>query len=192
MKFTTAAIAASAAAVVSASPVAQTSNEHDIKDGGVFRIMAIRSGSDIHYSSIQAANGALYINTPSQNASCSQPVNYASFRLASGELYLNARSPPQQLYVDRSAMGQGVVQYTTGAQGAGKNAERTGFTIDDNSNLVFGQNTGFLACPDAPQGGYTVWLNINERPGGNQNCVGFAAKALKEDAPVDCSYTERS
>ena len=91
-------------------------------------------------------------------------------------------------------MGQGVIQYTTGAQGIGRNQERTGFTLDANSNLVFrdqtGQDTGFQACPNALQGGYSVWLSGVTNPAGNKDCVGFVARALKEEKPVSCSYTQ--
>lgn len=194
MKFTTAAIVASAAALVSASPCGQTPSNTEIKAGDVFRIMTIRSGSDIQYGQMQAANGGFLVNTPKQNASCSEDVNYASFRLTdAGELYLNTANPPQQAFVDRSGMGQGVFQYTTGVQGAGRNSERTAFALDANNNLIFkgqgNQNIGFQACPNALPGGYSVWLSTNENPGGNQNCVGFVARALKEDKPISCMYT---
>ncbi|KAJ8108806.1 hypothetical protein OPT61_g7914 [Boeremia exigua] len=195
MKFTTAAIAASAAALVSASPCGQAT-EAEIKTGDVFRIMTIRSGSDIQYGSLQAAQTGFLVNTPSQNASCGADVNYASFWLSeAGELYLNTDNPPQQAYVDRSGMGQGVFAYTTGVQGAPRNSERTGFTIDDNSNLVFrdqtNQDIGFQACPNERLGGYSVWLDSVTNPAGSSNCVGFIARALKEENPVKCMYTER-
>lgn len=196
MKFTTAAIAASAAALISASPCASTTNA-EIKAGDVFRVMTIRSGSDIQYGSLQAATNGFLVNTPKQNASCSEDVNYASFQLTeAGELYLYTANPPQQAYVDRSGMGQGVFQYTTGVQGAPRNSERTGFTIDENSNLIFkdqtDQHIGFQACPNARSGGYSVWLDITQNPGGSENCVGFVARALKEEKPVSCSYTQQS
>lgn len=194
MKFVTAAIAASAAALVSASPCGKAPTDTEIKAGDVFRIMTIRSGSDIQYGQLQAANGGFLINAPKQNASCSEDVNYASFRLTdAGELFLNTENPPQQAFVDRSGMGQGVFQYTTGAQGGSRNSERTGFTLDANSNLIFkdqtNQEIGFQACPNAAPGGYSVWLDITQNPGGNSNCVGFVARALKEDNPVSCMYT---
>ncbi|KAJ4318255.1 hypothetical protein N0V94_004537 [Neodidymelliopsis sp. IMI 364377] len=192
MKFTTAAIAASAAALVSASPC--TKRNTDIQTGDVFSLMAIRSGSDIQYASVQASNSGFLLNTPKQNASCSEDLNYASFRLTeAGELYLYTANPPQQAYVDRSGMGQGVFQYTTGAQGAGRNSERTGFTLDEDNHLVFrdqtNQNIGFQACPNALPGGYSIWLDITTNPGGNENCVGFAARAVKQEKPVSCMYT---
>lgn len=192
MKFTTAAIAASAAAIVSASPIGESTSVTAINTGDVFRIMPILSGSDIQNGQVQAANGAFYVNTPKQNATCSEDVNYASFRLtAAGELYLNTPDSPQQAYVDRSGMGQGIFRYTTGSENAGTNSERTGFALDANNNLVFKRQTeiGFQACPNARQGGYSVWLDISQNPGGNSNCVGFVARALKEDKAVTCTYT---
>ncbi|OAL46232.1 hypothetical protein IQ07DRAFT_200623 [Pyrenochaeta sp. DS3sAY3a] len=194
MKFTTAFIAAASTYLVSAALTESCgAPSTTIADGDVFRVMTIRSGSDLQYASLQAANSGLLINTPAQNASCSQDVNYASFRLSEGSLYLNTANPPQQFYVDRSGMGQGVIQYTTGAQQPGRNSERNGFTVDGSGNLVFrdqtGQDIGFQACPGARPGGYSVWLDSVQNPGGNSNCVGFLAKALKEDNPVSCSYT---
>lgn len=193
MKFSIAVIAASAAALTSASPCGKTSDT-EIKTGDVFRIMTIRSGSDIQYGQMQAANSGFLVNTPKQNASCSENVNYASFRLTdAGELYLNTRNPPQQAFVDRSGMGQGVFQYTTGAQGASRNSERATFALDANNNLIFkgqdNQDIGFQACPNALPGGYSVWLSTTQNPGGNQDCVGFVARALKEEKPVSCMYT---
>lgn len=192
MKFTSAAVAASAAALVSASPCGVAPNSTTINAGDVFRIMTIRSGSDIQYGSVQAATSGFLVNTPKQNASCSEDVNYASFLLTeAGELFLKTENPPQQAYVDRSGMAQGIFQYTTGAQGAPESAERTGFALDENSNLIFKAQTdyGFQACPNAPQGGYSVWLTGTTNPGGNSDCVGFVARAIKEDTPVSCMYT---
>ncbi|KAF1928990.1 uncharacterized protein M421DRAFT_420221 [Didymella exigua CBS 183.55] len=192
MKFTTAAIAASAAALVSASPCGKAPSDTEIKTGDVFSIITIRSGSDIQYGSLQAANGAFYVNTPKQNATCSEDSNFASFRLTdAGELFLNTENTPQQAFVDRSGMGQGVFQYTTGTAGASANSERTGFALDENNNLVFKAQTdiGFQACPNAAQGGYSVWLDDTQNPGGNSNCLGFIARTLKSPKPVTCTYT---
>lgn len=194
MKFTTAAVAASAAALVSASPVAQAAPATPIKAGDVFRIMTIRSGSDFQYGSLQASKSGFQINNPNQNASCVEDVNFATFSLsAEGELFLNTNKPSQQAYVDRSGMGQGLIGYTTGAQGAPRNSERTGFTLDENNNLIFKDQTdqkiGFQACPGALGGGYSVWLTVSEKPAGYENCLGFTARALKEEKPVYCSYS---
>lgn len=194
MKFTTAFTAASAAALVSASPLGTAPTDTKIKAGDVFSIMALRSASDIHFASLQAANSGFLLNTSKQNASCSENVNYASFRLTdAGELFLNTENPPQQAFLDRSGMGQGVFRYTNGVQGPTRNGEVIGFTLDENSNLVFkdrtGKENGFQACPGALPSGYSVWLDTNQNPGGNQNCLLFSARAVKQDKPVTCSYT---
>ncbi|KAF2827623.1 hypothetical protein CC86DRAFT_213937 [Ophiobolus disseminans] len=193
MKFTTTALIASTAALAAASPCKPTPTENP-KAGDIFRIMALRSASDIHFQSVQALRNGFLINAPAQNASCSRDVNYASFILQEdGDLYLNTRNPPQQAFVDRSGMGQGVIQYTTGVQGIGRNQERGPFKINSDSNLVFvsanGEETGFQACPNALGGGYSVWLAGATNPGGNKDCIGFSARALKESDPVTCAYT---
>lgn len=191
MQFFAAAIAASAAALVSASPCATTTADTEIKAGDVFRIMSIRSGSPIQYASVQAANNGFYLGTELQNATCTKDVNYASFRLTeAGELFLNNDQTSQQAYVDRSGMGQGVFQYTTGDQGPSRNGERTGFALDESNNLVFSdQKTPFQACPNAFPSGYSVWLGNSTSAGGNQGCLPFLARAMKEDPAVSCSYT---
>lgn len=195
MKFTTAAIAASAAALVSAAPSGAVPAESQIKVGDTFSIMTIRSGSDIQYGQLQAIENGFTINKV-QDAFCSEKVNYASFRLTdAGELYLKTDNPPQQAFVDRSGMGQGVFRYTTGVEGAGRNSERTGFTVDANNNLIFkdksNQEIGFQACPAANGTGYNVWLDITKNPAGSSNCVGFVARAVKEDTPITCMYSQQ-
>ncbi|KNG47560.1 cell wall protein [Stemphylium lycopersici] len=192
MKFTTAAIAATAGALVAASPCKPVSDE--IKDGDVFRVMTVRSGSDFQYSSLQAANRGLIINASAQNASCGpEPHEYAEFQLRDGSLFLYTANPPQEMYVDRSGMGQGVIQYTTGAQPLIKNGERKGFTIDDNMNLVFrdqtGQDIGFQACSPSRGAEYSVWLDSVSNPAGYKDCLPFTAVAQKTADPVKCFYT---
>jgi hypothetical protein len=157
--------------------------------------MAIRSGSPIHYSSIQATASGFRLAAPSQNSTCADDsVNYATFTLteADGSLYLYTDNPPHQAYVDRSGMGQGYIGYTTGVQPIGKNQERGPFEINEDGDLVFAAQNGaqgFQACPNALGGGYSVWLAGATNPGGNSDCVGFVAKALREDEPAKCLYT---
>jgi hypothetical protein len=192
MKFTNSALLASTAAFISASPIAQPDTKPSGND--VFKLMAIRSGSDFQYSSIQAVSGGLRINYPKQNSSCTEPdVNYASFSLSqdTGDLYLYSDYPGHHAYVDRSGMGQGLLRFSTGVQPIGKNQERGPFKIDNNSNLVFAASNGvvgFQACPNALGGGYSVWLAGETNPGGNSDCLGFNARALKEETPVKCLY----
>jgi hypothetical protein len=193
MKFTTTTVLASAAALAVAAPTPDS--KPAVNDR--FRIMTLRSGSDFQYSSVQAANRGFLINHPDQNSSCDAGAkpNYATFYLnEAGDLYLNTDNPPQQAVVDRSGMGQGNIQYTTGVQGIGKNQQRGPFKIDDESNLVFvtpqGPMQGFQACPNALGGGYSIWLAGDVNPGGKSNCVGFTARALKETEPIKCQYTD--
>ncbi|CAG5146022.1 uncharacterized protein ALTATR162_LOCUS1811 [Alternaria atra] len=189
MKFTTAAVVAAAAGLATALPA-----DAKIKDGDVFTIQTIRSGSDLQYNTWKAVQNSLVINAGEQNAACGpEPHNYASFQLNNGTLYLYTANPPQQLFVDRSGMGQGVIQYTTGAQGMARNGERRTFAVNDDGNLVFrdqtGQEIGFQACKPSLDGGYSVWLDIVTNPAGADECLGFTARAIKEENPVKCLYT---
>ncbi|KAF2130060.1 hypothetical protein P153DRAFT_366536 [Dothidotthia symphoricarpi CBS 119687] len=200
MQFTIATIAAFAASYVAASPCS-VPMDTTIATGNVFHVMSIRSGSDIQYSSLQAYENGLYLNKDDQDSTCdgagNENVNYASFYLSSeGGLYLNTPgNPPQQVYVDRSTEGQGSIGYTTGAQPIGAHQERGPFSVVD-GNLVFvcgGESpySGFLACPNAVGGGYSVHLDTGlTTPAGLTGCVGFVAKALKEDNPIQCLYTD--
>jgi hypothetical protein len=156
--------------------------------------MAIRSGSPIHYASIQAKDSVFRLAAPSQNSSCAdESVNYATFTLEeeTGNLYLYTDNPPHQAYVDRSGMGQGFIGYTTGVQPIGRNQQRGPFKIDDEGNVVFDAAQGaqgFQACPNALGGGFSVWLAGDVNPGGEKDCVGFTAKAMKQGQPVKCLY----
>ncbi|KAL6703459.1 hypothetical protein ACN47E_009633 [Coniothyrium glycines] len=192
MKFTTAVIAATAASIVSASPCGKTPDDTKINDNDIFTVLTIRSGSDLQYGQLQAANSRLLVRNPQQNASCSEDVNYASFFLQDGNLFLNTANPPQQVFVNRSGMAQGIVGFTTGVQPLTDGAEQTTFAIDENSNLVFrspnGMEYGFQACPSS-QGGYSVWLTGVTNPAGSSGCLGFVSRAIKADNPVSCSYT---
>jgi hypothetical protein len=194
MKFTTAALVASTAALACASPIEISASDTKPTGNDVFRVMAIRSGSDFQYASLQAVTGGLRINYPKQNSSCSEPdVDYASFSISQedGGLFLYTANPPIQAYVDRSGMGQGVLRFTTGVQQIGRNQERGPFKVDENSNLVFDAGNkivGFQACPNAAGGGYSVWLDSVKNPAGYTDCVGFTAKALKEETPIKCAY----
>ena len=201
MKFTTSAVIASTLAIVSASPIATADNSTNTdpfaatKPSGndVFRLMSLRTGTPIQFGNIQAVKGGLSINAPKQNSSCTEPdANYASFSLTEeGDLYLYTPNPPLRAYVDRSGMGQGVLQFTMGVQGIGKNQERGPFKIDDESNLVFAAANGvvgFQACPGAEEDGYSVWLAGVDTPAGIEGCIPFTMKALKEETPVKCIY----
>ena len=195
MKFTTAAIAATAASMVSAAPQASTQYPK-INDGDVFTLMSLRTGTPIQFGTVQAAHSGIYINAPEQGASCGgKAQNFASFKLSNGTLSLHASKPSQDIFVDRSDMGQGLVGYTTGAQAAPKSAQRQGWTINKDSQLVFidaasGAESGLQACPVTNGGGYAVWLSGVPNPAGAKDCIPFSALALKSDDAALCQYSQ--
>ena len=187
MKFTTAAIAAASAAVVAATP-AGVANEAPLKSGEVFQIMSLRSASPVHFGKVSASNNGFQIGNANPGASCGpEPKDFAQFVVTEdSELYLYTANPPQQAFIDRSGMGQGIFQYTTGVQGAPRNSERKGFAFDENNYLTF-DGQGFQACPNGAA--YTVLLGGIDEPAGYKNCTPFTAQALKVQEPVKCSYT---
>ncbi|KAI0839364.1 cell wall protein PhiA [Hypoxylon sp. FL0890] len=173
-------------ALPQATPV--TSLSPDAK----FSLMALRSASVIHFANFEAAKSSLFLNLPSQNASCDAgTADYATFYLQDGGLYLYAASAtPQQLYVDRSGMGQGKLGYTTGAQPPPRNGERESFELDENNDLTF-NGAGFLACPNSVDNAWSVWVSAGvDQPGGNEGCLGISVRAVEIAEPNGCLYTE--
>lgn len=172
--------------VASAAP--QMKARSTIAVGEQFGLTAIRSGTDVHLSSFQAADGRIFAGLTTQNASCDTPTNTATFWLNDeGSLYLNTDAPYQQLWVDASGMGQGIFGYTTGAQPPPRNGGRGNFTLDDSDNLTYNGNS-FIACPYKE--GYAIWVNAGvDNPAGHENCTSIAVLATKADTPISCSYT---
>ncbi|KAH8158763.1 hypothetical protein CIB48_g9484 [Xylaria polymorpha] len=164
-----------------------------IAPSDAFGIMALRSASTIHFASLQAAHDSIFLQLPSQNATCEPTTpDYATFTLSEdGSLYLYRTSGPlQQLFVDRSGLGQGQLGYTTGDQSPPRNAERTKFVIDEAGDLTF-NGAGFLACPNSIDGAWSVWVNAGvSGPGGNSDCLGFSARTAKDDNANSCEYTK--
>ncbi|KAG7433191.1 Cell wall protein phiA [Fusarium oxysporum f. sp. raphani] len=175
-----------AAGIVSAAPQKSTQ----------FEALALRSGSEIHFSGLQAAKSHISTNLKKQVASCDKGKtdNRATFNLIGDELFLyKTDNPPQQLYVDRSGMGQGVLGYTTGVEPIPRNGEQNGWKIDKNGNLTF-KGKGFIACPNSKKAGgsYSVWVDAGvSNPGFNKNCVGFSARTFKIEKPTGCLYTQQ-
>jgi len=208
MKFTAAAAAASMAAISSALPQASSPFPRP-EAGDVFRLMSLRTGTEIQYGNVQASQGSLVINSPAENnktcaingdrENVTDGINYASFSIneETGSVDIYTFNPPLQLYVDRSGMGQGNLRYTTGVQPIGKNQERGPFKINDDGDLVFAAggltgDVGFQACPGAVGGGWKIWLSGVEKPADSEGCTPFTMKALKEDPIMKCIYTSAS
>ncbi|KAK7912097.1 hypothetical protein PG985_014578 [Apiospora marii] len=184
MQFKNLAIAASSAAAVSAqTPIGQT-----------FGVLSIASGTALQYAGWSASSRGIFANGPAQDASCDKGAKeeFATFHLnEAGELFLfnNGQNPPQQLFVDRSGMGQGIMGYTTGAEPIVRNGERAGFSIED-GHLKF-DGADFQACPGYAEGAYKIWLAGTSNPGGNSNCTAIAARVQTISEPVGCLYSQQ-
>lgn len=71
-----------------------------------FDIMALRSASPIHFASLSASKGSLFLNLPKQDARCNGENNRATFYLQGSKLFLYSEGDKaQQIFVDRSGMG---------------------------------------------------------------------------------------
>lgn len=196
MKFQILAAAFAATAAAAPSLLTRQTNTTTIGDNEAFGLVALRSGSPVHFASFSAANDGILLNLPSQNASCSiNATNDATFRLSDGALYLFTPTRiTQQLYTDRSGMGQGVLQYATAPNGyqPGRNSETTGWEIDEAGDLTF-DGAGLIACPGSIDGAWSVWVSAGViNPGGNSGCLGISARAVAAaPAPAvnTCIYT---
>ncbi|CAG9992760.1 unnamed protein product [Clonostachys byssicola] len=190
MKFSV--LTAALASVASAIPISQVAQRAD-DDVQAFGIMALRSASPIHFGQFGAAARSVFINLPAQNATCDgEAPTGAIFYLKDGGLYLYGNTLTQQLYADRSGMGQGKFGYITGDEGKPRNGELTTWAIDENDNLSL-NGAGWLACPNSIDGAWSVWVNAGtDKPGFNEGCLGFSARTvpLDDNFAVKCDYTQ--
>lgn len=186
-------------AAAAAAPALQTrqSNSSSIPDNTPFGLLSLRSGSAVHLTPFSARKGGLALGVPAgeQGATCETETNTANFYLSEGALYLYTPSNvTQELYVDRSGMGQGVLQYSTtpGGYGAVRNAETEGWAIDSTGDLTF-DGAGLLACPgtaNSTEGPWSLWVGTGvTNPGGNVGCLGISTRAIEAAAPNACTYT---
>ncbi|OTA58958.1 cell wall protein PhiA [Hypoxylon sp. EC38] len=183
---------ATASLLLGASALPQATPPAPLSPDAKFSLMALRSASEVHFASFEAAKSSIFLNLPSQNASCDAgPADYATFYLQDGSLYLYAASAtPQQLYVDPSGMGQGKLGYTTGAQPPPQKSLRTKFELDEYNDLTF-NGAGFLACPNSIDGAWSVWVSAGvDQPAGNEGCLGISVRAVEVLEPNGCLYTE--
>ncbi|PKX91374.1 cell wall protein PhiA [Aspergillus novofumigatus IBT 16806] len=176
-------VAASAAATASAAACQATTNKY-------FGIVAIHSGSAVQYQPFSAAKSSIFAGLNSQNASCDRPdEKSATFYIQDGSLYLYAASAtPQEIFVDRSGMGQDRLHHRRSA--SPKNSERQGWAVDDQNHLQF-QGNGLIACPNSIDGAWSIWADAGvANPGGNKDCVGIAARVEDVANPNGCVYTQ--
>ncbi|KAF7554620.1 hypothetical protein G7Z17_g2769 [Cylindrodendrum hubeiense] len=170
-----------AAGLVSAAPITS----------GTFEVLALRPATGIHFTGFQAAHNNIQLKLANQGATCKTATdNLATFKLVDGNLFLyHEGTTPQQLFVDRSGMGQGKLGYTTNVNEIPARWERKGWVVDNNGDLKFG-TSGFIACPSS-SGSWSVWVNAgNSQPGGNSGCLTLTARPIKLNKPNSCTYTQ--
>lgn len=206
MKYTSATIAAVTMALASAKDCNLPPISEAVVPGDVFKLVALpKVANEIECEPFQAKANGLLIGDDFQSANCTTrlPRDHASFVLnGQGLLFLYTGDTPdnftaQQIFVDRSGMGQGNIQYGTGLPlQIGKNQELGPFKITETSDLVFdngnGAVTAFQACPPADGDkltGWKVWLAGADKPAGSEGCVGLNARAVKETKPEACEYS---
>ncbi|KAK4098465.1 hypothetical protein N658DRAFT_499328 [Parathielavia hyrcaniae] len=160
--------------------------------------MALRSASPIHFAKVGAHQNQLALNLPDNklDAQCADGVARpdAIFEIKDGELYLYGEGDKvQQFLVDRSGMGQGVVQYfNKDTTTPGGRLELKGWAVDGNDNLTFNNHT-LLACPSTADSSWNVWVDVGiEKPAQQEGCLGFVARTVTNASPVRCTYSTRS
>ncbi|POR32154.1 Uncharacterized protein TPAR_07645 [Tolypocladium paradoxum] len=157
-----------------------------------FDLMALRSASPIHFAPFSAANSSIFLNLKDQGAKCEgDNHNRATFYLEDGGLFLYSKGGKrQQMFVDRSGMGQGKMSYLTDNAFPPPHFELKGWAVDKNEDLHF-NGSSFLACPGAIQGAWTVWVvTDNPTPAGNKDCLGLNARTVPNAKPVCCEYSQ--
>ncbi|RYP21446.1 hypothetical protein DL765_002236 [Monosporascus sp. GIB2] len=180
-----------AAALLGLSSASSVPRASELHADSKFTLMALRSASPVHFASFSAAQSNLFLHMPRQDATCDgEDPGYATFYLNDGGLFLYAASAtPQQIYADRSGMGQGNLGYITGAQRPPRNAEVDGWVVDESGNLSL-DGAGFIACPDSIEGAWSLWIDAGvAQPGGNSGCLGISVRAVEAAKPVSCRYT---
>ncbi|KAH6632876.1 hypothetical protein F5144DRAFT_575433 [Chaetomium tenue] len=159
-----------------------------------FGIMALRSASPIHFATVGASQNGIALNLPDNklDAQCTDGKSRkdAIFYIKNEELYLYGKGDVvQQFLVDRSGMGQGVVQYfTKGPTDPGGRLEVKGWAIDENDNLNF-KGAGLQACPNT-DGSWKIWLTGVDKPAGQEGCLPFTGRTITTTEPVKCKYSD--
>lgn len=87
-------------------------------------------------------------------------------------------------------IGQGVLQYfNKGETSLGSRFELKGWAVDENDNLTF-NGAGLLACPSTTDSSWYIWVSVgNDKPAGQEGCLGFNARTLTNANPVKCTYS---
>lgn len=111
------ATAASVSAVPAPAPELRAAETSSVCGVEPFNLMSLRSASPIHFGSFSAAKSSVFINLPKgkQAATCDgNPEGVATFFIKDGGLYLYhaGTGKKQQIYVDRSGMGESIYHFS--------------------------------------------------------------------------------
>lgn len=188
--------ASSIIACAAAAPAVQARQSNvTIADNTPFGLLALRSASAVHFASFSATEGGLVLKATDQGATCEAETETAQFYLSAGALYLYTPSNiTQEIYTDRSGMGQGVLQYSTTPGGylQPRNAETVGWALDSVGDLTF-DGSSLLACPSSAnntEAPWSLWVSTGvSSPGGNTGCLGISSRASVATEPNRCTYT---
>jgi hypothetical protein len=193
---------ASYRAVVAAIAASAAATSGTIPTGYPFNIVALvpsNSSHPIHEHNLVATQSGLRINfSGSTNTTCSNGAvpSAATFQLVRGnELFLyntGSGANQQQLWTDRSGMGQGALQYTRDAEQAANlnpnRIETKGWLVAEGQQLKF-RGVDFIACTSF-ENSWSVWLDAGvANPGFNQNCTAFIGRVAAAIEPVGCIYS---
>ncbi|KAK4617671.1 Cell wall protein phiA [Fulvia fulva] len=187
-------LAALASTLVAASPM----DPIDVvwkapKVGDKFGIAATGEGIN---KGLTATMGGIFVGGK-QSPSCDRGArqDFANFWLkedTSISLY-KTDNPPQDLWVDASDMGGGLVGYTTGVfEQLPKSAARTGFAVDPDTRVLTFNGVGGKACPTGEDQKWTLSFTDSERPRNQHGCVTVELKAFVRDTAVSCWYSDSS
>ncbi|KAF4779782.1 cell wall protein PhiA [Colletotrichum scovillei] len=189
MQFTnTLAVATSLIAAVSGAAVPQliTRQNNGTTNGTApglpadakFQLMALRSASEVHFSTFQAAKSSIFLQLPNQNATCdsTEDDDSATFYLNQDDGGSTSTPPPPPLSSSRRPLRHG-------------SGQRTGWKVDQYGDLTL-DGASFLACPNSIEDSWSVWISSGvANPAGNTDCLGIAVRAVQITDPNSCSYT---
>lgn len=192
MRFSAVSASAILAAVASAAPVEPA--PQPITSETVFELLSQSPNHDAHLGRVNAVENGLWLHRGAETgAGCDRPTDgNAQFRLIDGNLFLYSTSyRQQQMWCDRSGMGQGVTGYTTGVQPVpSRNAERGPWVVDGNNTLTMKFSSGFYACPEDKF--YRLWTDSGvTNPGNGEGCLFVSLRAVPVSQPNSCLYSDR-
>ncbi|THX82020.1 hypothetical protein D6D05_04015 [Aureobasidium pullulans] len=157
---------------------------------GAFGGLAIHSGSDIQYASVNAAGSTFWLNKDSSvycpkvdGLVCSNTTT-TQFIGGDNTLSLDTTVPGgQQIYVSE----EGRLSFTVPHSAyTGEGSSSTGFSIAQEGQHLQYQGSDFLACPvdDA----YAVYAAAAKKDA-SEDCLGFAFRISETSAPAAWEYS---